>query len=708
MTLRYARLATAFCLLLIATFITSSLIATLTKPLENYISVIQSLLTQQHLLLNSSTDEPCKDSKQRCVLNVGINDQDFNHFFAGKTPLDPLTLLDGIRQLQAAGADPVERPAALVVDLDLSYGKNDKKEREQLFDGLITLSQTMPVVLSCPRNFAERPDQLGASVQDYMAYVTRHNAANVARHGGIFFFNPGMDRFVLNYDSGANHAGRVLKVALGKDLEARQRLGASYTNVCQNGFSSDYGDSHGGARMVRPDERYIHSATWSELKKGDLRLNYGQSIVLIGSNYLGADMFTFLGDAQRKANGISQISGAHLHAYIISDYLSPSRDTPEIFNALFDVLLGLLSGVVFCWLWRRVRHTGQHYAANLVAHVLFFAFAIMLPLSLMAISAVLLVNGTGFVSAGMVVSALLDAFFTPQEAGEEDGSSTTNGRSLVHVLAPLAAGLLLIGALFISHQLSIEAPSGGVYYEHLLAIPFLLSMWLLSCSSCRSDGLRYVAALSTAGYFLMLAFHADTLPRWIGVPQYAWLALPLLLCGIRIFADTAEGQTVLQQDDQRLSQWLRDGLTSPYTPLLVMTPLAYAMAGLAPVISLGKELALLPSDKVAPIIPLPPVVILGLPFLIVGTCLLYYIAQRRGHTCFDKHWRLTDVLAFSFWEGFKWLIALSALSEAVADTENMPWPFLLAVVMLVAITFCSVFDWMRAGFAIKKLQSNHT
>jgi len=704
MTLRYARLATAFCLLLIATFITSSLIATLTKPLENYISVIQSLLTQQHLLLSSSTDEPCKDSKQRCVLNVGIDDQDFNHFFAGKSPLDPLTLLDGIRQLPAAGADPIERPAALVVDLDLSYGQNDKKEREQLFDGLISLSQTMPVVLSCPRNFAERPDQLGASVQDYMAYVTRHNATNVARHGGVFFFNPGMDRFALNYSSKANHAGRVLEVALGKDLQTRQRLGASYIEVCQNGLASDYGDSNGGTRMVRPDERYIYPASWSKLKKGGLRLNYGQSIVLIGSNYLGADMFTFLGENLSKENDIRQVSGAHLHAYIISDYLSPSRDTPEIFNALFDVLLGLLSGVVFCWLWRRVRVTGQQYAANLVAHILFFAFAIMLPLSLMVISAVLLVNGTGFVSAGMVVSALLDAFFTPQEAGEGGDSSTANGRSLLRLLAVLVTGLLLIGTLFINYQLSKEVSSSWVYPEHLLAIPFLLSMWLLSCSSCRSDGLRYVAALSTAGYFLILAFHAEILPMWIGVPQYAWLALPLLLCGIRIFADTAEGQAVLQQDDERLSQWLHNGLTSPYAPLLVMTPLAYAMTGLAPVISLGKKLALLPTL----IIPLPPEVILGLPFLIVGTCLLYYIGQRRGLTFFDKHWRLTDVLAFSFWEGFKGLIALTALSEAIGGPENMSWPFVLAVVMLVAIAFCLVLDWLSTDFAINKIQSNHT
>lgn len=714
MKLKHTRLAIAFCLLLIVTFITSSLIATLTKPLENAVSVFQSLLTQQYLLLTTQ-GESCADDRQRCVLNIGIDDSELNSFFSGKTPLDPLALLDGIRQIPTAGTDPQERPAALVLDLDLSYGKDDKEERNQLFDGMITLSQIMPVILSCPRNFAERPEQLGAPVQDYIAYVTRHNAANVAKHGGIYFFNPGIDRFALNYDSSAPHAGRVLEVALNGNLAARQQQAAAYQTVCRNSITAEYGSSGDGTRLLRPDERYIRQANWHALHDGSLQLNYGNSIVLIGSNYLGADMFTFLSANQLKSSGLTQVSGAHLHAYVISDYLSPSRDTPAVFNALFDVLLGLLSGVVFCWLWRRVKQTGQHYAANLIAHMLFFAFAIVLPLSLMLISAVLLVNGTGFVAAGMVISALLDAFFTPQEVEAESAPSVDGSVALPRRLALLATGLLLGGVLFMSYQFSNEQPwlstalpslwhffsqtlaiDGRVYHEHLLALPVLLSLFTLRQPAWRSNSLLYLAALSTAAYFLILAFHADTLPPLAGLPQYAWLGLPLLMYAIRLFAHTTTGQAACQYEVNATSEWLRDLFASPNTPLLLMVPLAYWLANMPPLIELGSSLGLIKPESITAAIPLPLPVILGLPIIMIGTIPLYWLARQCGHAIFDSNWCLLDMLAFSIWEGSKGLIAIDALVEATTGSNELPWPYVLALIMLLAITLSVGYDWWHA------------
>ncbi|MGL6047225.1 MAG: hypothetical protein ACRC02_12250, partial [Vogesella sp.] len=88
------RLAVGLCALIVSTFITSCLVATLTQPLERIVSVMSSVWIQQKIYADAKmptdTDQPVGATRAclgvQCVVEVDIGDADYESYFKGVSP----------------------------------------------------------------------------------------------------------------------------------------------------------------------------------------------------------------------------------------------------------------------------------------------------------------------------------------------------------------------------------------------------------------------------------------------------------------------------------------------------------------------------------------------------------------------------------------------------------------------------------------------
>lgn len=680
MSLKPVRLAVGLCALIVTTFVTSCLVATLTQPLERVVSVMSSVFIQQWTYAEhrpeqeldaraTAAEKPtgsaasiaqsgelqhgaCQETQ--CVVEVDIGDTDYTTYFKGVSPLSPTMLSKGVNILAELGRDTTASPAVVVMDLDLSFGKADASERIHLLDSLVRLSATTPVLLVCPKNFIDAPDRVGRHETDYLHYVTRQNATHVATGGGVYFFRSGIDRFALFYDEASNHAGNVTMLATKGGVAERRDYALHPERACQQGITAGYGK---GSKLIRPVDDAILKTTWHQLHTGEQEVMYAGNVLLIGGSYLGNDKFSFLSEG-------NAVSGSRLHGYIIQEQLSGSSEAPETFSSFFDVFVGILSGFAFIALWRIVSRTEQHYAANLLAHAAFFAFAVLLPLLLLFLSYRFSQLGISFASAGMVVSALFDAFFTPQE---------TEGSELFfagHTVPSLLALLLLV-------SVSVALLTGIAYQAwsvHVLLGSIALGGVLQWYGQTRSGLLVFVCALLLAGYFLVIMLQ---------YPHAMPVALPLLVIGVWLFSFTRQGQELLAQPDVPLKDLLLDVLLSRSLLLFVVAVLVYgAAAGLYSIPGMDDLAEWWGGEAM----------VVWLCAAFAGKAALAFTQPYRQHAD-PRRWGELDTSVYVVWETFKNLLAIHALAGWLVPSagELLPWPAAFMLVMLLLLVVCAVY-----------------
>lgn len=650
------RLAVGLCALIVSTFITSCLVATLTQPLERIVSVMSSVWIQQKIYADAKmptdTDQPVGATRAclgvQCVVEVDIGDADYESYFKGVSPLSPAVLSQGVDKLVALAREKSDRPAAVVWDLDLSYGKADASQRNPLFDNLIRLSSLTPVLLVCPKAFIDSPERVGWREMDYLRYIARHNAANVAAGGGVYFFRSGIDRFALFYDQQASNAGRVAALAMQGSLAERREHALHPGQVCRGGTQAEYGN---GTSLIKPVDDAILKTAWADLHTGDQDMMYGGNILLIGGSYLGNDKFSML-------SGAEAVSGSRLHGYIIQEQLAGNQDAPAVFSCFFDVAVGMLSGFAFMALWRMVARTEPHYAANLLAHGAFFVLAILLPLLLLWLTYRFSQSGISFASAGMVVSALFDAFFAPQET--EDGELLFEG----HTRSSLLAVLLLL-------VVSVGVVAGMAY--NMVPMHALLASIALGCAlqwhaRTRSGLLVFLCAALLATYFLLLVFHH---------PQSVLLAWPLLIIALWLYAFSRDGRALLSWPGVAPEAALKAALLSRPLQLFAVAVLVSVLPDMPAMDAVSEWQG----------------VQTWLVVSLLGGVLLWLTDRWR-----PDRWRGHDLMALAAWESAKNLIAINVLAEWLTPSDYallLPWPVEFMLAMLLLLLSCLCFAYGR-------------
>lgn len=684
MNLKPVRVSVALCSLIIATFITSCFVAALTKPLENVIHLIFSSVAQQfiyykHYLPPNDSSAQAKApmvetfngaakknqtepnvikkacSHGKCVVEVAITDGDFAKYFKGSSPLSPMALTKGTEIISALSNDPDNAPSSVVIDLDLSYGLNDKIERNLLLDSIVRLSAKTPILLSCPKNYIDSPNAIGWQQTEYMRYVTRHNYKNVVAGGGVYFYRPGIDRFALYYDNDEYSTNAAKIYELATKGSATKRLGYSLhsDSACRKAPEHGYGT---GSELIRPLDDEIYKSTWGKLITGEDEMWYSGNVLVIGGTYLGNDMFSFV------SNGAS-VPGVRLHGYIINESFSSGGDAPEVFASFFDVFVGILSGFAFVSLWRLVSNSEENFSSNFLARTGFFVFSVILPLSLLCLAYYFTEIGIKFTAAGMVVSALVDAFFTPQEVKTELKHSNFSTRKQFFALGLFVLLSIAILLIVICYSVSF----------HILTIGIVVGVALLMYSKTSSWFLAYLCSIMLLGYFLTVVLH---------FPQALPLTLPLLIIGTWLFSFTHQGLEVNSKPESSLSEFFLELLAS-------RTLLAFVSSVLAYKVSVG----LIGSPfSIADIVVLD----MGLVSTWLGGFLIGIIAlavsRKYNEKVENKHWKWFDETLFSAWNALKNTLAIHVIAQSnVTSKEWLSWPLMTALMMLSLVVGAIIF-----------------
>jgi CHASE2 domain-containing sensor protein len=422
------------------TLIMSALVGTCLQLFDNQVRQFVDT-TVQSTLLNQMSAEDLKvpqcnpDSPEglaNCITVVAVDDKDFRESFGQQSPLDPnkLKLLFDKMRLYP--------PRAVAVDLDLSPASAiDLAARDQLRSSILELSKATHVVMVCPQGYST-PEP-----GEFDRYWTS------GFKGPGQFALPDLDADGLYYHVTSAVEGRestwqmhTLGVATAAALRgvpvslqsSGLPQGPDWNTACQAaGQEHKSKPESQERRLIRPSP--VNAISFSQALVSPQILQ--DRVVVLGGKWGVSDTFTLRGQPDH-------FYGVNLHAWVLAYELAPLPGVPEPVELLIDVLVGMLCGIAFHYIWKKISHHKEHYAARSFFYMGFFAVAIGAPLLLVLGAVHLAKYGLTLGVAGMILSSAADSFTSAHE-NHEDSRTARDVRSRISV--PVWIGLCSFSTL---------------------------------------------------------------------------------------------------------------------------------------------------------------------------------------------------------------------------------------------------------------------
>ncbi len=353
-----------------------------------------------------------------CIAVVGIDDADFRGVFQQQSPLNP----DALRKLfDALRAAP---PRVVAIDLDLSpASEQDWPARERLLTSLQALSKVTRLVMVCPQGYSTpEPGPLDrAWVQ---RFDSRVQFASAELNVDGLYFNKALALPTLGMLS-AEAAAESLHKA-----EESEPSPVDWHAACK-AAALEQGAAPAHNELIRPAA--VAASSFNQaLAQPEL---LADRVVLIGGKWGINDQFKLRGQSDA-------FFGVTLHAWVTATELDPPHEPAESAALIMELVIGMVAGAMFAWVWRGIAGNGSHFAKRSGFYLAFFALAFGLPLVWVTLAAHLAKLGLVLGAAGMVLSAAADSFLSSHEAVLEQAEEEQEPAS---ALAGMATPLLAFG-----------------------------------------------------------------------------------------------------------------------------------------------------------------------------------------------------------------------------------------------------------------------
>lgn len=430
--------------------IMSAVVAFCLQVFDQQVRQFVDVTVQSSLLNQLSADDfippVCKpeapDGAAACITVVGVDDQDFRTLFRQQSPLDPSqlqTLFDGMR---------LHPPRALAVDLDLSpASESDLEARKKLQGSLEELSKFTPVIMVCPQGYST-PEPSALDKQWVKSFQGRAQFALADMDAdGLYYakYSSTPDENTVDKQQSI----QALGVATAHALEIRRteatrgNQALDWDEACKNSLSkasNSAEESH--SFLIRPQP--VNSLSFSQAIANPEKL--GGQIVVVGGKWGVNDTFVLRGQPDH-------FFGVTLHAWVLASELRPMPQVTQAFEILLDVLIGLLAGGVFYWIWRQIKHS-RGYAHRTTIYLVFFTIAVGVPLALIFGAVYLAKIGLSISVAGMILSSAADSFTSAHE--EHAPEELSEGQALFTGLFAAAMLLAIATIYFIDTKIGVN------------------------------------------------------------------------------------------------------------------------------------------------------------------------------------------------------------------------------------------------------------
>ncbi|WP_158558832.1 CHASE2 domain-containing protein [Rhodoferax lacus] len=382
----------------------------------------------QSTLLNSLSEPdfvppPCKDDNPRalanCISVVGVDDADFRGVFQQQSPLNP----DALRKLfEAMTQSP---PRVVAVDLDLSPASiEDWPAREHLLQSLQSLAKVTRLVMVCPQGYSTpEPGPLDkAWVQRFDNSV---QFASADLHVDGLYFNKTQTLPTLGVVT-AEAAAESLEEHTPPEHAAIDWHAKCQAPALQAGVKTK-------KELIRPVS--VAASSFSQAMAQPDRL--ADRIVVIGGKWGINDQFRLRGQSDA-------LFGVTLHAWVTGTELAPPHEPAESAALILELVIGLVAGAIFTWVWSGIAGNREHFAMRSAYYLLFFLLAFGFPLLWVTAAAHLAKLGLVLGAAGMVLSAAADSFLSSHEAVLEAGQEEEHTKKPGAWVAPACAALAVL------------------------------------------------------------------------------------------------------------------------------------------------------------------------------------------------------------------------------------------------------------------------
>lgn len=421
---------------LVGAFSVSCLLALMTVVVERHVRETLDAVMQSALLRSlEALDDPCPESRTAlpCVTQVLIGPSDHDELFGRSSPLDPNVLARFVEAV-VEQADQGQAPGMLVFDLDLApISVADGMRRERLITALLRLSDSTPVLLVCPQSYYH--GEATPEEQLFVQSLIERSATAPGSRGGIRFAGAVIDSNGLYYDQERSPLGAVA-ARWWNQRNAREGRPLPPPNPCRDESIVSEGERDKPI-MIVPS----HIETVSFSVAADNAELLAQRIAIVGGTYGTEDVYRF-------RSVLEPYFGVTLHAWILKDELEPQREPGNLFRALLDVAVGLVSGFLFAWLWSGAHAKAGTYATRSLYYTGFLLAVLTFPVLILYMSLQSLVFGVSMGTAGMVISGMFDAL--QRKSGDDEPPAPQ---------APMmaATALIILGTLVLFYRVDSKS-----------------------------------------------------------------------------------------------------------------------------------------------------------------------------------------------------------------------------------------------------------
>lgn len=336
-------------------FLVALVIASIVVLLEayGYLNWLESTTLRVVTTLQSESQTP-KDSSVRSIL---IGDTYYEHEFKQAAPLDRRELT------RVIGSILQKKPSVLAIDLDLSPLPGElNNEAQQYLEAALAQTDVrdpVPVVAIAP--FPVLSEDVLNEKYEWMSRMCRL---------GVHFAYPNLVvsmGFVMRYQPAIPTLGIVAHRVIDKRSEPSSDLCSHIADGMERAaFLSKlfpFREALGATRFAsqRPiNQKYLASETSKGVgidKLDDINAipSLSRQAVFLGAAFNEPDHF-------QTAFGIR--SGTDIHAAVYFSEKSPTAPLEHWLALMIDIVLGILAGCIFAWLWERANSAATKRVAN--------------------------------------------------------------------------------------------------------------------------------------------------------------------------------------------------------------------------------------------------------------------------------------------------------------------------------------------------------
>ena len=394
-----------------------------------------------------------REALARCIAIVGIDDADFRGAFQQQSPLNP----DVLRKLFESLLE--SPPRVVAIDLDLSPASTtDWPAREHLLASLQALAKVTRLVMVCPQGYSTpEPGPLDKAWVQRFDESVQFASADLSVDG--LYYNKGKSLPTLGVASAEAAIHPPRKPGAPKEATVDWHAKCSASSL-EEGHNLELA-------VIRPAAVAMSSFSQAQAQPTLL----ADRVVLVGGKWGINDQFKLRGQSDA-------FFGVNLHAWVTATELVPPREPTEAAVLIMELVIGLVAGALFRFIWQGVWVNRQEFALRSFYYLLFFSLAFGLPLLWVTVASHLAKFGLVLGAAGMVLSAAADSFLSSHEAlledAQKEGREAERRPKKVGNAALLLAQLPAIGSALPALLLAAILFAIAVYAGH--------SFWI--CLSC--------------------------------------------------------------------------------------------------------------------------------------------------------------------------------------------------------------------------------